>query len=193
MKSIIILGIIFCLIVSSLCDDCSSKTTESACTGSCKWTAGTSATCTAKKTCSLNSEGSACVSDDGCEFNEAEEEEAACTLSVTCNAQATTASDCATGCTFDDSKEAGQKCSAPTCELNSAKTACESSTGCTYTAASTTAASCTATATCELNDGKTACTNTDDCTFTAAVAGTCADSSNFIKMSFISLFFLLLF
>ena len=99
MRPIIILGIIFCLIISSLCDDCSSKKTESECTGSCKWTAGTSATCAAKTTCALNNAGTACVSTDGCSFT------AGTTVPASCDAKCTESlakADCeAAGCSFD--------------------------------------------------------------------------------------------
>jgi hypothetical protein len=186
MKSIFSLGIFLYLIISSKCaDDCSSKTTEAACTGSCKWNAGTEATCKPKATCSLNSGKTACTSAEGCQFT------AAVTREPTC-APACAANDASTACTEKGCTHDGTNCVVPTCTVSG--NACSAS-GCTYTAGSNTPAKCEATATCALNNDKTACASATGCTFTAAVAGSCTaktdddDNSSVLKVSLISLMF----
>ncbi len=73
MKSIFSLGIFLYLIISSTCaDDCSAKTTEAACTGSCKWKAGTEATCKTTATCTLKIDKSGCTSSEGCTYTSSE-------------------------------------------------------------------------------------------------------------------------
>ena len=197
MKSIFSLGIIICLIISSTsADDCSSKTTEETCTGSCKWKAGTQATCKAKTTCELNAGGTACVSNEGCGFTPSS------TTPASCDAACTSSDDssaCTTaGCVYNEG------CTVPNCEINTNGNGCTPTGGCNFTPSSTTAAKCEATATCTLNTQGTACTSSEGCTFTAAVAGSCsADSSNdnnnnnnnnnnskVLKVSFICLMFL---
>ena len=184
MKSIFSLGIFLYLIISSTCeDDCSSKTTEAACTGSCKWNAGKEAECKATATCTLKSDNSGCVSTDGCTFSAASTQQATCTAACTANDNEETCR--AKGCTYSSG------CTVPTCEVSG--NAC-SATGCTYTAGSTTPATCEASATCALNNDKTACASATGCTFTAAVAGSCTadtdnDNSSILKVSLISLMF----
>lgn len=186
MKSIFSLGIILYLIILITCaDDCSSKTTKETCTGSCKWTAGTDATCKASTTCALNSGKTACVSDNGCQFVNSQ------TTPASCAAKCKSADDKNTcesaGCTYVD----GTGCTVPTCNVDGS--ACNPANGCQYTAATTTEAKCEATATCTLKTDKSACESNTGCTFTAAVAGKCTssdgddDNSNILKVSFISL------
>lgn len=192
MKSNISLGIFLYLIISSTCaDDCSSKTTEATCTGSCKWKEGTEATCKATATCTLNSGKTACTSAEGCAFTPGTNVPASCVSPC-----ATT--DDASTCTSKGCQHDGTNCTPATCSLNNDQTACASSTGCTFTAASTTDAKCEATATCALNNEKTACASETGCTFTAAVAGSCSantddnndnDNSSVLKVSLISLMF----
>jgi hypothetical protein len=195
MKLIFSLGIILHLIILITCaDDCSSKTTKETCTGSCKWTAGTEATCKASTTCELNSGKSACVSTNGCQFVSSQTTPASC---VSACKESDTKGDCETaGCTYNDGTS---KCTEASCALNVDSTACQSNTGCTFTAASTTEAKCEATATCTLKTDNSACESNTGCTFTAAVAGKCTsnssdgdsknddDNSNVLKVSFISL------
>ena len=189
MKSIFSLGIFLYLIISSTCaDDCSSKTTEAACTGSCKWNAGTEATCKATATCSLNSAKTACTSAEGCTFTAASTQQATCATTCTANDNKETCE--GKGCSYVD----GTGCTVPDCQVSGS--ACSPASGCTYTAGSTTAAKCEASATCALNNDKTACASATGCTFTAAVAGSCTaktdddnDNSNILKVSLISLMF----
>lgn len=185
MKSIFSLGIFLYLIISSTCaDDCSSKTTEAACTGSCKWNAGTEATCKAKATCTLNSAKTACTSTEGCQFTAAVTRDATCAPACASGDEEEACK--AKGCTYNSG------CQVPTCTVSG--NAC-SAAGCTYTAGSSTAAKCEATATCALNNDKTACATETGCTFTAAVAGSCTaktdddDNSSVLKVSLISLMF----
>ena len=193
MKSIFSLGIFLYLIISSTCaDDCSSKTTEAACTGSCKWNAGTEATCKATATCSLKNDNSGCVSTEGCQFTAASTQQATCVAACAADDDSTACA--AAGCTYDT---ANTRCTVPNCAVNAGRTACNTpSDGCTYTAGSTTAAKCEATATCALNNDKTACASATGCTFTAAVAGSCTaktdddnDNSSVLKVSLFSLMF----
>lgn len=194
MKSIFSLGIFLYLIISSTCaDDCSSKTTEATCTGSCKWNAGTEATCKPKATCSLNSARTACTSTEGCTFTAASTQQATCVAACEATDNKDTCEN--KGCSYDTTNT---RCTVPTsCALNAGGTACGTpSEGCTFTAASTTAAKCEASVTCALNNDKTACATATGCTFTAAVAGSCTaktdddndtDNSSVLKVSLISL------
>ena len=185
MKSIFSLRIFLYLIISSTCaDDCSSKTTEATCTGSCKWNAGTEATCKAATTCTLKSDSSGCVSTEGCTFTAASTQQATCAPACASGDEEEACK--AKGCTYNSG------CVVPTCTVSG--NAC-SAAGCTYTAGSSTAAKCEASATCALNNDKTACASATGCTFTAAVAGSCTtddddtDNSNILKVSLISLMF----
>lgn len=185
MKSIFSLGIILYLIILITCaDDCTSKTTKETCTGSCKWTAGTEATCKASATCELKGDKSGCVSTNGCSFNSAAEKTPASCAAKCKSSDGSTACEAA-GCTY-----ANDKCTVPDCQVKNG--ACDPATGCEFTAA-VTEPKCEATATCTLKTDKSACESNTGCTFTAAVPGKCTssdgddDNSNVLKVSFISL------
>ena len=106
MKSFIYVTLL--LITLSFCDDCSSKEKDK-CTGSCKWTDGTAATCVKKTDCAapsgspaacadatnckLNDDSSACVSKaDSCAVNAAGD---ACASAAGCVFTAATKGKCA--------------------------------------------------------------------------------------------------
>ena len=106
MKSFIYVTLL--LIALSFCDDCSSKEKDK-CTGSCKWTDGTAATCVKKTDCAapsgspaacadatnckLNDDSSACVSKaDSCAVNAAGD---ACASAAGCVFTAATKGKCA--------------------------------------------------------------------------------------------------
>ena len=195
MKLLVNLGIFITLIIFSTCDDCSSITTESSCTGSCQWTAGKEATCTASISCSVNSGSTGCEPEEGCSFAAAVKTDPTCTAKcvTTDNSEGCEVA----GCTYDTEKTT---CSVPTCAVNTNGDASDTpSEGCEFIASTvTTPASCAATITCQLNSDKTACETFDGCKFNAATAGTCAEKSsnnaNILKMSLLSLLlFLFLF
>ena len=175
------------LIIFSTCNDCSSTTTESSCTGLCQWTTGKEATCTASISCSVNSGSTGCEPEEGCSFTAAVKTYPTCTAKFA-TTDSSEGSEVA-GYTYDTSNTV---CNVPSCTVSD--DGC-SSEGCEFTASTvTTPASCAATATWQLNSDKTACETSDGYKFNAATAGTYAeksgDNENILKMS---LLFLLLF
>ena len=195
MKLLVNLWIFLTLIIFSTCNDCSSTTTESSCTGSCQWTTGKEATCTASISCSFNSESIGCEPEEGCSFITAVKTDPTCTAKC---ATTDSSEGCeVAGCTYDTEKTT---CSVPTCAVNTNGDASDTpSEGCEFIASTvTTPASCEATATWQLNSDKTACETSDGCKFTDATAWNCAEKSsnneNIMKMSLLSLLlFLFLF
>ena len=102
MKSFIYVTLL--LITLSFCDDCSKKE-KNDCTGSCKWTEGTAATCAKKTDCGTptgTSPNLACSDATNCKLN-------------------------------DDSSACVSK--ADSCAVNAAGDACASAAGCVFTAA----------------------------------------------------------
>ena len=176
----------------SICDDCSSTTTESSCTGSCQWTTGKEATCTASISCSINSGSTGCEPEEGYSFTHAVKTDPTCMVK---SAEDDTPQGCeAAGYTYDTSNTV---CNVPSFAVSGE--ACTPSTGSEFTSSTvTTPASCEGTTTCQLNSDKTACETSDGYKFNAATAGTCAEKSsnnaNILKISLLSLLlFLFLF
>ena len=93
------------LIVLTICEDCSSFTTQATCTGSCTWTTTTAASCTLV-TCSLNEAGDDCTDSENCDFTAASGD-----ISASCASKATS------------------------CTVNEDGNGCISTAGCSFTAA----------------------------------------------------------
>ena len=188
MKLLVNLGNIFNFNYIFTCDDCSSITTKSSCTGSCQWTTGKEATYTASISCSINSESSGCEPVSGCSFTSAVKTDPTCTAK---SVEDDNSEGCAAaGYTYDTSNTV---CNVPSYAVSGE--ACTPSTGCEFTSSTgTTPASSAAITTCQLNSDKTACETSDGCKFTDATAGNCAEKSsnneNILKMSLLLHFYL---
>jgi hypothetical protein len=104
MKSFIYVTLL--LIALSFCDDCSSKEKDK-CTGSCKWTDGTAATCVKKTDCAAptgEDEAKSCPDSTNCKLNEGKT--ACVSVAATCALKAdNTACESADGCVFTDATE----------------------------------------------------------------------------------------
>ena len=103
MKSFVYVTLL--LITLSFCDDCSKKE-KNDCTGTCKWTDGTAATCVKKTDCG---------------------EPSGTTGSKTCAADTTNCE--------PNAEETACVSKATTCAVNAAGDACASAAGCVFTAA----------------------------------------------------------
>ena len=99
MKSFIYVTLL--LIALSFCDDCSSKAKDK-CTGSCKWTEGTAATCTKKTDCAhTGTSGSVtCPDTTNCKANDGAT--ACISVATTCTLKTdnTACADPVAGCVF---------------------------------------------------------------------------------------------
>ena len=210
--------LVILLITYSICDDCTSLSTESTCTAKsgCKWTATPTCTgddsCTAKKTSESECKETQYTSQLACTFTPAATP--TCAGDTTCSSGATSSSDCTaikyggTQCTYDGTAKTctgGTECASVT-SLDSG-TECESTkhtkSSCVYTAGT-----CTGDDACtRVTDlsSATACEGTSydgplvNCTY---VAGTCSadtgkdsndNSCGIIKFSILLSFLCLLF
>ena len=107
MKSFIYVTLL--LITLSFCDDCSKKE-KNDCTGTCKWTDGTAATCVKKTDCAHTGtgDGLTCSDTTNCEANSGKT--ACVSKASTCAVNgAGTACEPAAGCVFTDATQG--KCS----------------------------------------------------------------------------------
>ena len=178
MKLLVNLGIFLTLIIFSTCDDCSSIITESSCTGSCQWTAGKEATCTASISCSINSGITEGEPEESYSFTTAVKTDPTCMVKSA--EDDTPQGYAAAGNTYDTSNIV---CNVSSCAVSG--DGC-SSEGCEFIASTvTTPASYEGTTTWQLNSDKTACETSDGYKFITFTAGTYAEKSIILCYTYI--------